>query len=291
MVKSIIVYKIKCNVDGLFYIGSTTNLIQRIWAHKSNSRIVNNKLYEHVSSCRWKNMDVSILETVDIECECKIKSCECVRKCEQKWIEELKPELNTTRAYVSHTQILEDRHNKREQNRVDELFKCNDCDYVFGSIEHLERHLSNNSCYYVSQTYAPRALTYCILCEKDYKHPSNFEKHNEGKIVKKLHDNIKKGKAVKCNLCQEYIMNRNSLSQHWIDHHNYEHLQKQLLKKCFPSILKISAVERRKEICRKYYLKKEKAEKVECECGGRYENLKNKKERHEKTAKHINFFG
>lgn len=98
MNKGMIIYKIVSN--GKFYIGSTTNKFnKRINQHKYCCNKIGNKkynlpLYKHIrQNGGFDNVKISIIKTLNIT---DLKE---QKKEEQKIIDELKPSLNTHRAY------------------------------------------------------------------------------------------------------------------------------------------------------------------------------------------------
>ena len=59
------IYKLNCP-DGYFYIGSTTDyLSRRIGKHKSDSKIKNNKLYNHINKFKWDFIKIIIIDKFD----------------------------------------------------------------------------------------------------------------------------------------------------------------------------------------------------------------------------------
>ena len=91
-----LVYLICCKDDFVddFYIGSTVNLERRIRQHKYNSlrpfsKEYDRKNYKAIRDNKgWDNWDIVVLE------ECIVNNIKQLRKVEQKFISELKPNLN-----------------------------------------------------------------------------------------------------------------------------------------------------------------------------------------------------
>lgn len=84
-----IVYKIHTELSDKFYIGITSNLQNRIRAHKYSAKVKSTKLYSFMRKYGFENMVFSILHEVGTREE----ACAL----EIKLIAELKPELNLAR--------------------------------------------------------------------------------------------------------------------------------------------------------------------------------------------------
>lgn len=91
------IYKIVNWKDDLVYVGCTTKPIStRFSAHKSFAKLgLTSKLYR---SMREVGTEYFFIESLEIIQEDELY--ENIRKVEQKWIDDLLPELNTNRAYV-----------------------------------------------------------------------------------------------------------------------------------------------------------------------------------------------
>ncbi len=94
----IIFYKIYCNDNTDFYIGSCKNFARRRFQHKKNTTNKRNKLYwtkiyKYIRDCNgWDNM--SMIKLYEIDCIDK----EYRNKIEQALIIKLNPTLNTIKA-------------------------------------------------------------------------------------------------------------------------------------------------------------------------------------------------
>jgi len=132
------IYKIYCEDEGVdeFYIGSSANLKVRINNHKTdchniNSEKYNRKLYTYIrANFGFENFIVKTLERFPCENELAL------RQREQKWINELKPTLNSNRSYKTYADKQEEwkryeltRPNKQERlTKAKEHVKCDRCD-------------------------------------------------------------------------------------------------------------------------------------------------------------------
>ena len=83
------VYKISCELTNDFYIGTSTNIRDRIYKHKKASgRGKQRNLYKLIKEYGWEAFDVEVLELCD-------KSVMFEK--ETAWIEYLQPNLNTNK--------------------------------------------------------------------------------------------------------------------------------------------------------------------------------------------------
>ena len=102
-----IVYKIYCINPEVteFYIGSTIDLRKRLYVHKHDCKTKNMKLYNYINqNGGWSNFSCEILETF---------SCESLSQKsdkERRFIEDLKPSLNTNLPFSNN-------HDMKEYNR------------------------------------------------------------------------------------------------------------------------------------------------------------------------------
>jgi len=116
-----VIYKIICNDDENFlYVGSTTDFIKRKCQHKSNCNNENDmskfnlKLYKTIrEKGGWDNFIMLEIE----------KFPECVdrrdaERREQKWIDELKSNLNMVKSFQTEEQLKEHKKQYYEQNAV-----------------------------------------------------------------------------------------------------------------------------------------------------------------------------
>lgn len=91
------IYKLICTNTGEFYIGSTcTSLAKRLWYHKKKSRESKQRsVYKHIFEYGgWDAVKIVLIQ--DITCTSKD---ELIRE-EQRYIDELKPSLNTNLATI-----------------------------------------------------------------------------------------------------------------------------------------------------------------------------------------------
>lgn len=112
------IYKISNNNDNRLYIGSTFKGInERFYQHKSNCRSENrtsSALYVAMREIGEGNFKIEVIEII-YNCTDKDE----LRKYEQKYIDELKPEFNCQRAH--HTaETKKNRRREYEKNRHEE---------------------------------------------------------------------------------------------------------------------------------------------------------------------------
>jgi|TARA_R110000823_G_scaffold300689_1_gene421514 hypothetical protein len=88
-----IIYKIEIGKE--FYVGSTKNLIERQYLHNSRLKKYSGKLYE---ICRANN--INEIECIELE-KVKVENKKELFILEQKYINELKPTLNSYNAYIT----------------------------------------------------------------------------------------------------------------------------------------------------------------------------------------------
>lgn len=137
------IYMIFCEDEGVdeFYIGSSANLKDRIKKHKFacddiNCNNYNLKLYVYIrENFGFYNFTVKTLERYP--CKNNLQ----LRQREQKWIDELKPTLNSLRAYLSpELRIIEKSKidkvyklkNKSILNeKANEVINCDHCDKTY----------------------------------------------------------------------------------------------------------------------------------------------------------------
>ena len=112
------IYKIYSDFHDDFYIGSTTNLVNRIQAHKYRCnnlsyKKTNYKIYKTIrENGGWDNWQI-----VEIDKLINVTSIQA-RQCEDKWILQLKPTLNTIRAFTSD---IEKKIHEKEYKQLDRM--------------------------------------------------------------------------------------------------------------------------------------------------------------------------
>ena len=127
------VYQI--TVNNKQYIGSCKNFNKRISSHKTSSKYLPYQLYEEIDG-DWDNSNIIVLE--------KNIDYSILKIVEQYYIDKIKPELNTIRAYITdeqreeyYKQYYQDhKHIMMEYNQ--QVVKCN-CGCSI-SRHHLARH-------------------------------------------------------------------------------------------------------------------------------------------------------
>ena len=147
----IVIYKIYCKDENIrdIYIGSTKNLNLRTSIHKHTCnnetlRYYNIKLYKFIrENGGWDNFKIEILKTYEIE---NIK--EKLIK-ERKWIDKLKPSLNTQKPCRTDKEYRDD--NKEKINLLKKINKqkyrkikvnCNICNKELNKLS-INRHIKN----------------------------------------------------------------------------------------------------------------------------------------------------
>tara|TARA_R110002050_G_scaffold143783_1_gene269103 strand:- start:167 stop:820 length:654 start_codon:yes stop_codon:yes gene_type:complete len=106
------IYKI--TVDNDFYIGSTWDFDHRLATHKSNSKTDNQKLYKAI---RDNNNQFEMTLLYKYECYTDTE----LRMEERKCYDELKPNLNMQRPYVSKEEFIEDK--KQQYSKYKDMIK------------------------------------------------------------------------------------------------------------------------------------------------------------------------
>ena len=114
------IYKIVNCVDDKVYVGSTCrSLYDRLQKHKEKSKKNDYKVYRHFDDIGWNNVKIELVE--NFKCDNKTE----LRIREQYWIEELNPELNTIRAYLSKEdkKAYNDKYSKQYRKENPEKIK------------------------------------------------------------------------------------------------------------------------------------------------------------------------
>ena len=112
------VYKISHPDHSESYIGSTINLKNRIYTHRSMSKISNNKLYSFIKKTDdFNNFIFEIL--FEINCS-KLE----LLKLEKKFIEILKPELNSNSPYLTKEESKEKSNNYKKEKKYCDSCNC-----------------------------------------------------------------------------------------------------------------------------------------------------------------------
>lgn len=98
------IYKIFNGIDNQVYVGCTKQaLSKRFSNHRTYAKMcLPYKLYEHMNQVGIHRCFISLLESVDMPED----NMTAIRKIEQKWIDQLRPELNMNKAYVEKRKIL-----------------------------------------------------------------------------------------------------------------------------------------------------------------------------------------
>lgn len=107
------IYKITNSVDNLIYIGSTrTSLERRMSCHKSESKKLNYKLYQHMRRIGAEKFNIELLEERD--CYCR----EIQLQDEREFIDMLQPQLNSQIPFRTKGELKEyDRERRKEYRK------------------------------------------------------------------------------------------------------------------------------------------------------------------------------
>lgn len=123
------VYKIFCKDNSItkIYIGSTKNIKQRIWGHRSNyfnnSNSDDRRHHQPVYNFIRDNGGIDNWEFEVLENCCDDKR----KQKEQEWIVKLNPELNSTSAFKSEDEIKAYKHEHYEANKEQYLERAKKC--------------------------------------------------------------------------------------------------------------------------------------------------------------------
>ena len=153
------IYKLCCkdiNITDI-YIGSTTNFIRRKCQHKSNCNNINDihyniKVYQFIRDHgNWDNWTMILIENVN--CNTKLE----LHKIERKFIEELKPSLNSVIAsrprkevkkeYYQNNKDFYKEYNKEYYNDNKEKLKKDKKEYYQNNKEAIKEYRENNKEY------------------------------------------------------------------------------------------------------------------------------------------------
>ena len=131
------VYKISHPDHSESYIGSTINLKNRIYTHRSMSKISNNKLYSFIKKTDdFNNFIFEIL--FEINCS-KLE----LLKLEKKFIEILKPELNSNSPYLTKEESKEKSNNYKKEKKYCDICNCTISNRHFSRHTKSKKHSQN----------------------------------------------------------------------------------------------------------------------------------------------------
>jgi group I intron endonuclease len=91
------IYKLVNDIDDKIYVGSTaTTLAKRLHGHKNSAkRKPDIHVYRHLNTVGWDNVRIVLIESIVVQ------NKDQLRMNEQRYIDELRPELNKNAAYVN----------------------------------------------------------------------------------------------------------------------------------------------------------------------------------------------
>ena len=112
------IYKLICNQCEKFYIGSTiSTLPRRFFYHKKDVKKRNSVVYQHIREHGIENVKMVLIE--DVICSSK----DALRSIEDKFIRELKPELNMYNAVLNIEKCKERRIQYEKTEKCKEIKK------------------------------------------------------------------------------------------------------------------------------------------------------------------------
>ena len=138
------IYKLCCKNSNItdIYIGSTTNFKMRKYQHKNgcineNNKDYNNYKYQFIrDNGGFENFDMILIEKVNVDNKRDLE------KIERKYIDELKPSLNTINPYTSEKEKKEYSKNWRETNQ--EYYKEYSKNWRETNQEYYKKYCENN---------------------------------------------------------------------------------------------------------------------------------------------------
>ena len=113
-----VVYKLYCMDETIteIYVGSTMNIKDRMWSHKSRCNIPHDKAYNYKvyrfirANGGWFNWNYKILEECDVEDKAELEGCY-----EDTWIVNLNPQLNSNRARRTRAEYERDNSGRQAE--------------------------------------------------------------------------------------------------------------------------------------------------------------------------------
>ena len=131
------VYKISHPDHSESYIGSTINLKNRVYTHRSMAKISNNKLYSFIKKTdTFNNFIFEIL--VEINCS-KLE----LLKLEKKFIEILKPELNSNTPYLTKEESKQKSNEYKKEKKYCDICNCKISNRHFARHKKSKKHSQN----------------------------------------------------------------------------------------------------------------------------------------------------
>tara|TARA_R110000772_G_scaffold104828_1_gene206330 strand:+ start:567 stop:977 length:411 start_codon:yes stop_codon:yes gene_type:complete len=131
------VYKISHPDHSESYIGSTINLKNRVYTHRAMSKISNNKLYSFIKKTdTFNNFIFEIL--VEINCS-KLE----LLKLEKKFIEILKPELNSNTPYLTKEESKQKSNEYKKEKKYCDICNCKISNRHFARHKKSKKHSQN----------------------------------------------------------------------------------------------------------------------------------------------------
>lgn len=245
------IYKIQC-ADGHFYIGSTTkSLAKRLRWHKDASLRGTSRLYIHINSIGWNNVNIELIENYSYDTINKL------RKQEDKYIKQYINDvlcLNFNRAQLTTKE-------KIEQNRT------NSANYRAENKESINQKFAE---------YRKKNAT--LLAEKQRKYAQKNKEKNV--TYKKEYDETHKEQLAETYKAY-YLKNKEKITKRkkeWTQKKKEENAEAIACER-------LKRKEERKEQSQKR-MEHDNTINV-CECGGSYQNYR--KNRHILSKKHVAF--
>ena len=132
-----VIYKIHHPDHQQCYVGSTINLKNRVYTHRSMAKISNNKLYSFIKKTdTFNNFIFEIL--VEISCT-KLE----LLKLEKKFIELLKPELNSNTPYLTKEESIQKSNEYKKKKKYCDICNCKVSNRHFARHTKSKKHSQN----------------------------------------------------------------------------------------------------------------------------------------------------
>ena len=248
-------YKIVCDITEHIYVGSTSKhlLSQRMSQHRSDARYRphKTKLHTTMSQLGLEHFSIQLLEAK------LVNSREEQRMLEQKYIEELKTNLNGSNADVDAQTQKDKKNEARRIRRLDPEYRKieNEKNKLYidseKQREYVRREEVRNSQNERRRQRVKDKLHYCKLCDMSFEGPGLLSnhfvgQHHKSQMYKLIHDNLY------CSLCN--YQPKTLKPVHFKIHlegqqHQFKELQQ------LPFVEDEMNKPGRQEVCKRYYEK------------------------------------
>ena len=184
------IYKIVCNDLNIkeCYVGHTTDMTKRKWAHKSvcnneKSKYHNIKIYQIIrENGGWENWNMLLVEK--FPCKDKYQAC----KREREVYEELDSKMNTNRPYLTKEELQQYNKQYREEHKAELNEKMK---------QYYQEHKEDKKQYY--QEHKEK------LKEKREEHKEDLKQYNKQYYQEKIKE--KQKEKVECEYCTKLLSN------------------------------------------------------------------------------------